>query len=142
MAARGTGSIVLMASVAGMSSSPLHAYGPAKAGVIAMAACLAAEWGPRQIRVNAVSPGFTETPALKRGIEHGVLSKELLSRSSALGRLVDADEVAAAALFLLSDLSSGITGINLPVDAGFLVATPWEAYGGLREVSGKDGRGA
>jgi NAD(P)-dependent dehydrogenase (short-subunit alcohol dehydrogenase family) len=57
MTARRRGSIVNIASVAGMRSMPLHAYAPAKAAVIAITECLAAEWGPAQVRVNAVSPG-------------------------------------------------------------------------------------
>jgi enoyl-[acyl-carrier-protein] reductase (NADH) len=63
------------------------------------------------------------------------LNREHLESASALGRLVRADEVAAAIRWLLSDEASGITGANLPVDAGFLVGVPWQAYGGLRAVA-------
>jgi NAD(P)-dependent dehydrogenase (short-subunit alcohol dehydrogenase family) len=56
MAERGRGAIVNIASVAGMVSGPLHSYGPAKAAVIHLTKTLAAEWGPRGVRVNAVSP--------------------------------------------------------------------------------------
>lgn len=132
MATRNAGAIVNIASVAGMRSGPLHAYGPAKAAVISLTECLAAEWGPRGVRVNAVSPGFTKTPALEKGVEKKVMNVEHMERSSALGRLIQADEIAAAVGFLASDLASGITGVNLPVDAGYLVATPWMSYGGLR----------
>lgn len=132
MSDRGQGSIVLVASIAGIQSGPLHSYGPAKAGVISLAASLAAEWGHCGVRVNAVSPGFTSTPALKRGIAREVMSDKAMRRSSALGRLLEPEEVAGAALFLSSRLASGITGINLPVDAGYLAATGWGAYGGLR----------
>ena len=59
MLARRRGSIVNIASIAGMRSMPLHAYAPAKAAVIAITECLAAEWGPAGVRVNAVSPGYT-----------------------------------------------------------------------------------
>jgi len=52
--------------------------------------------------------------------------------SKALGRLVRPEEIAAAVAFLASDQASAITGVNLPVDAGFLVATPWMGFGGLR----------
>lgn len=132
MAAQGRGAIVNIASVAGMTSGPLHGYGPAKAGVISLTQSLAGEWGPRAVRVNCISPGFTQTPALDKGFATATLSHDALVRSSALGRLVTADEIAKAALFLASDAASAITGVNLPVDAGFVVATPWAAYGGLR----------
>jgi NAD(P)-dependent dehydrogenase (short-subunit alcohol dehydrogenase family) len=132
MAARGRGAIVNVASVAGMVSGPLHAYGPAKAAVINLTQCLAAEWGPRGVRVNAVSPGFTKTPALDRGIQNNTMTVEAMQRASAMGRLVEAKEIAAATCFLASDLASAITGVNLPVDAGYLAAAPWGAYGGLR----------
>lgn len=132
MAGQGGGAIVNIASVAGMRSGPLHAYGPAKAAVISLTECLAAEWGPRGVRVNAVSPGFTLTPALEKGMEKQVMHEQHMIGSSALGRLVRAEEIASAVGFLASDLASGITGVNLAVDAGYLVATPWASYGGLR----------
>jgi NAD(P)-dependent dehydrogenase (short-subunit alcohol dehydrogenase family) len=133
MATRNAGAIVNIASVAGMRSGPLHAYGPAKAAVISLTESLAAEWGPRGVRVNAVSPGFTKTPALEKGVEKKVMNVQHMEQSTALGRLIGADEIAAAVGFLASDLASGITGVNLPVDAGYLVATPWMSYGGLRQ---------
>jgi NAD(P)-dependent dehydrogenase (short-subunit alcohol dehydrogenase family) len=132
MAERGAGAIVNIASVAGMRSGPLHSYGPAKAGVISLTECLAGEWGPRGVRVNCISPGFTQTPALDRGFETRSLDARALEQSSALGRLVDADEIARAVVFLASDWASAITGVNLAVDAGYLVAGSWASYGGLR----------
>jgi NAD(P)-dependent dehydrogenase (short-subunit alcohol dehydrogenase family) len=135
MCGRRGGAIVNVASVVGMLSAPVHGYAPAKAGVISLTATLAAEWGRFGVRVNCISPGFTDTPALAKALELGVLNRERLESTSALGRLVQAGEVAAAIRWLLSDEASGITGANLPVDAGFLVGVPWQAYGGLRAVS-------
>lgn len=135
MAARRRGSIINIASVAGMRSGPLHSYGPAKAGVLSLTECLAAEWGPAQLRVNAVSPGFTRTPALNKGIDQGVLNTTAMITGSALGRLVEPGEIAAVVGFLASDLASAVTGVNIAVDAGYLVATPWHSYGGLRPLS-------
>ena len=94
---------------------------------------LAAEWGRKGVRVNTVSPGFTQTPALERGVAVGNLDATHMIASKALGRLVRPEEIAAAVAFLASDQASAITGVNLPVDAGFLVATPWMGFGGLRE---------
>jgi NAD(P)-dependent dehydrogenase (short-subunit alcohol dehydrogenase family) len=132
MAARGGGAIVNIASIAGMRSMPLHAYAPAKAAVISMTQCLAAEWGPSRVRVNTVSPGYTRTPALQQAIERGERDPSALEDNAALGRLIEPREVALAVAFLLSDDAGAITGVNLPVDAGWLVAPSWHTYGGLR----------
>jgi NAD(P)-dependent dehydrogenase (short-subunit alcohol dehydrogenase family) len=133
MVARGRGSIVNIASVAGMMSTPLHAYTPAKAAVIAMTQTLAAEWGRAQVRVNAVSPGVTRTPALDAALQRGDRSIATLEKVAPLGRLVEASEIAGAVAFLLSREAGAITGVNLPVDCGWLVSDGWHFYGGLRE---------
>jgi NAD(P)-dependent dehydrogenase (short-subunit alcohol dehydrogenase family) len=134
MAKRRHGAIVNVASVAGMTSGPIHAYTAAKAGVIQLTQTLAAEWGRAGVRVNAVSPGFTRTIALEAGIASGALDKDRLARNTAMNRLVEPTEVAHAIAWLLSTASSGVTGINLPVDAGFLAGSTWDAYGGLRQA--------
>src|SRR5215475_13621587 len=131
MAKRRNGAIVNVASVAGLTSGPIHAYTAAKAGVIQLTQTLAAEWGRAGVRVNAVSPGFTRTAMLEAGIASAALNPERLARPSAMNRLVEPMEVAQAIAFLLSPQASGITGINLPVDAGFLAGMAWDAYGGL-----------
>jgi NAD(P)-dependent dehydrogenase (short-subunit alcohol dehydrogenase family) len=134
MAKRRHGAIVNVASVAGMTSGPIHAYTAAKAGVIQLTQTLAAEWGRAGVRVNAVSPGFTRTVALEAGIASGALDQERLARNTAMNRLVEPIEVAHAIAWLLSPASSGVTGINLPVDAGFIAGATWDAYGGLRQA--------
>jgi NAD(P)-dependent dehydrogenase (short-subunit alcohol dehydrogenase family) len=132
MASRGRGSIVLMGSVSGIRSVPLHAYGPAKAAVIAMTANLAVEWGMSGVRVNCVSPGFALTPMLQGMIERGERDPELLRADSALGRLLTGDDVARVVAFLSSDEAAAVTGINLPVEAGWLAANSWRTWGGRR----------
>jgi NAD(P)-dependent dehydrogenase (short-subunit alcohol dehydrogenase family) len=136
MAERKRGAIVNVASVAGMTSGPIHAYTAAKAGVIQLTQTLAAEWGRAGVRVNAVSPGFTRTVALEAGIASGALNEEMLSRPTAMNRLVEPIEVAQAIAWLLSPDSSAVTGVNLPVDAGFVAGSTWAAYGGMPEASG------
>jgi NAD(P)-dependent dehydrogenase (short-subunit alcohol dehydrogenase family) len=131
MAQRRHGAIVNVASVAGMTSGPIHAYTAAKAGVIQVTQTLAAEWGRTGVRVNAVSPGFTRTAALEAGIASGAMNKDLMERYVALNRMVEPVEVAQAIAWLLSPLASAVTGINLPVDAGYIAGTTWASYGGL-----------
>ena len=132
MAARGSGAIITIASITGMRATPLHSYAPAKAAVINLTAGLAAEWGRSGVRVNTISPGYTLTPLLQTAIQRGQRDPELLNQNSALGRMVLPEEIAKAAAFLASDEASAITGINLPVDAGWLTAGPWHTYGGVR----------
>src|SRR3979490_3425329 len=136
MAQRRHGAIVNVASVAGMTAGPIHAYTAAKAGVIQITQTLAAEWGRTGVRVNAVSPGFTRTVALEAGIASGALNKRLLESPTAMNRLVEPIEGAQAIVWLLSPMSSGVTGINLPVDAGYIAGTTWAAYGGPRGAPG------
>lgn len=133
MATRRRGAIVNIASISGMASMPLHAYSPTKAATISITECLAAEWGPAGVRINAVSPGYTLTPAVQAAIDKGQRDPAVLARSAALQRLIDPAEIASAVAFLLSPASSAITGINLPVDAGLLCGITWTQYGGLRQ---------
>ncbi len=136
MMKRRHGNIVNIASIVGSRSAPLHAYAPAKAAVISITECLAAEWGPAGIRVNAVSPGHTRTPALQAAIDKGERDIALLERNNALGRMVEPEDVARAVAFLVSADAAAITGVNLPVDCGWLVTGSWHSYGGLRAAVG------
>jgi NAD(P)-dependent dehydrogenase (short-subunit alcohol dehydrogenase family) len=131
MVQRKHGAIVNLASIAGMRSNPLHSYAPAKAAVISMTAGLAAEWGRTGVRVNAVSPGYTRTEALQAAIDRGDRDPKDLMSQAAMGRLVEPHEVAVAVAFLLSPEATAITGINLPVDAGWLAGSTWQTYGGV-----------
>jgi NAD(P)-dependent dehydrogenase (short-subunit alcohol dehydrogenase family) len=133
MLSRQAGSIVNISSVAGSRSMPLHSYSPAKAAVINMTQCLAAEWGRSWVRVNAVAPGYTLTPALQAAIDKGERQVDGALINSPLHQLVKPSQIADAVAFLLSDRATAITGINLPVDCGWLAGTTWDMYGGLRQ---------
>lgn len=132
MAGRNGGAIVNIASVAGMRSMPLYSYSPAKAGVISLTEGLAAEWGRSGVRVNAVSPGYTLTAALQSQIDAGLRDPVKLRANSALGELIAPRDIAGAVAFLLSGEAAMVTGINLPVDAGWLAAGSWTTFGGVR----------
>lgn len=126
------GSMVTISSITAERSVPLHVYAPQKAAITNLTMGLAAEWGPKNIRVNAIEPGYTRTPALQEQIDKGHRDETLLAKNSTLGRMVEPHEIADAVMFLCSDQASAITGIALPVDAGFLCAGSWGPYGGLR----------
>jgi 3-oxoacyl-[acyl-carrier protein] reductase len=115
------GAIVNFASISGLTSAPYHAaYGAAKAGVISLTQSMALEWGQHGIRVNAVAPGTVST-------EHTRSMKTLDWAGSTpppLTRYAQMDEVASAALFLVSDLASAITGQTLTADAGVTARHP------------------
>ena len=109
------GSIVALSSTSGIGAAPFHvAYGAAKGAVVALVRTLAVEWGPLGIRVNAIAPGSIHTP--RSGSDEGDAARD--RRGAPLARRGDPSEIAAAALFLVSDLSSYVTGQCLPVDGG------------------------
>lgn len=132
MLPRHAGEMVTISSVTAERSVPLHSYAPTKAAVTNMTQCLAAEWGGAGLRVNTVEPGYTRTPALQAQIDAGNRDPSLLEANSTLGRMVEPDEIGRAIAFLVSDEASAITGIALPVDAGFFCAGSWHPYGGVR----------
>jgi NAD(P)-dependent dehydrogenase (short-subunit alcohol dehydrogenase family) len=99
-----------------------------------MTAGLAAEWGRTGVRVNAVSPGYTRTEALQAAIDRGDRDPSDLMSQAAMGRLVEPHEVAVGVAFLLSPQATAITGINLPVDAGWLAGSTWQTYGGVPDL--------
>ena len=110
------GSIVSISSISGMNTAPFHiAYGTAKAAIVAITRTMAVELAMDDIRVNAVAPGVTETPASRTYVDE---DQERDRRAIAMGRRGRPGEVAGAILFLLSDLSSYITGQTLLVDGG------------------------
>ena len=123
MLERQSGSIIITASQLGLVGYPgLAAYAAAKAAVINLARSLAAETGPRNVRVNALCPGPTLTPGLETWKDQtgDPTVFDQLAGSTLLGRLASSDEVAAGALFLASDDSTYVTGSALVVDGGYI----------------------
>ena len=111
------GSIVNLASVAAFRSSPDGAhYVASKAGVIGLTRAAALDLAPHRIRVNAIAPGLTDTAQPRYG-----MNEEELAAAGAgipLGRIADADDIAALAVFLLSGESAHVTGQTLHVNGG------------------------
>ncbi|MEJ7798992.1 MAG: SDR family oxidoreductase [Ilumatobacter sp.] len=96
-------------------------YAVAKAGVGALTRTLAVEWAGDGIRVNAVSPGYVDTPMIRDAHAAGILDANEKARAHALGRLADAAEIAEVVEFLLSDRSTFMTGEVVRVDGGFSI---------------------
>lgn len=111
-------SIINVASVAGSFDVQTGApYGMSKAAIIQLTRNLANEWASGEIRVNAVSPWFTETP-LTAGLLSDTQKLEGILSKTPLGRIAQPEEIAAAVAFLAMDKSSYITGQNISVDGG------------------------
>ncbi len=122
MVRAGRGAIVTIASIYGMTGGPGNTpYNVTKGGVLQLTRSMAADYGVAGVRVNALSPGFIETPMTtmlqsESPVRSSFINMHLLKRP---GR---PEEVAKAAIFLLSDDASFITGANIPVDGGFSAA--------------------
>lgn len=116
------GSIVCLSSVSAQRGGGIFGgphYSAAKAGVLGLTKAMAREFGPDQIRINALTPGLIQTD-----ITGGLLQDErrhAILDGIPLGRLGSASDVANAALFLASDLSGYLTGITLDVNGGMLI---------------------
>lgn len=118
----GGGAIVNCASILGLVGMPATAaYTTSKHGMIGLTKATAIELAPKGIRVNAICPGFIETPMLERA---GVIASDEAKRAAEalhpMNRLGRAEEVASAAVWLCSAGASFITGVALPVDGGFV----------------------
>lgn len=113
--------IINLASVAGLvdvqSGAP---YGMSKAAIIQLTRNLASEWSKFNIRVNAVSPWYTDTPLAAPVLNNPEKLDRILSRTP-LSRVAQPEEVAGAVAFLAMDKAAYITGQNIAVDGGFLI---------------------
>jgi 2-deoxy-D-gluconate 3-dehydrogenase len=117
--AAGSGSVLNVASVAGLTATPgVSYYGSAKAAMIQLTKTTAREWGPSGVRVNALAPGWIDTPMSMAPRQLIPGFEEEITRATPLGRFGRPEEVAAAALFLCSDAGSYVTGSVLVVDGG------------------------
>jgi NAD(P)-dependent dehydrogenase (short-subunit alcohol dehydrogenase family) len=125
MGARGTGAIVNVVGMGGKVASPTHlAGGAANAALMLASAGLAAAWGPKGVRVNAVNPAMTMTERMAEGLAadarlRGTTTEEVLQQAQAkmpLGRPASPEEIAAAVVFLASPRASYISGAVLSMD--------------------------
>jgi NAD(P)-dependent dehydrogenase (short-subunit alcohol dehydrogenase family) len=130
MLERGRGAVCTIGSIMSTAPSPQPAYSPSKTAVTRLTQILAVELGRRGIRVNCVGPTYVLTPAIQARIDAGKRDLDVLRNSSALKILVNPEDVADVIAFLCSDQARAITGVHLPVDAGWAAATPYQAFAG------------
>jgi NAD(P)-dependent dehydrogenase (short-subunit alcohol dehydrogenase family) len=125
MAAQGSGSILNMASAAGLIGWPgASGYVAAKHGVVGLTKAAALEYAAAGVRVNSICPSYTLTPMVEKDLFEDTLGndQELIAAARAnhpIGRFAEPPEIAAAAVWLLSDKASFVTGVAMPVDGGY-----------------------
>ena len=121
MLAQGSGSIVNVGSMSGLivnRPQPQSYYNASKAAVHQLTKSLAAEWAPRNVRVNAVAPTYINTPINAFADRAGEMYRRWID-STPIGRLGEAEEIASIILFLASDASSLMTGSIVVADGGY-----------------------
>lgn len=119
MAHHGGGSIVNTASVAGLIGAPkMAAYSASKHAVIGLTKSAAVEYGRKKIRVNAVCPAVINTEMFVRAVQADPKIGPAITQAHPVGRIGEADEVAAAVVWLSSDAASFVTGLAHTVDGG------------------------
>jgi NAD(P)-dependent dehydrogenase (short-subunit alcohol dehydrogenase family) len=130
MVASKRGTIVTMGSINSRLPLPLPAYNPGKAAIERLTQLLAVELGRHGIRVNSVAPTYVMTPPLRAKVEAGQRDLGKIMGVHALDRLPEPADIADAIAFLCSGEAKAITGILLPVDAGWLAAVSYRTYAG------------
>jgi NAD(P)-dependent dehydrogenase (short-subunit alcohol dehydrogenase family) len=124
MLAQGYGKIINTASMSGsIVNWPQHqaAYNISKAGVIHLTRSLAAEWAPRGVRVNCISPGYTQTALVDKLLETPIgqrMAPQWMSRTP-MGRFAQVTDLQGAAVFLASEASDFMTGSDVVIDGGY-----------------------
>jgi NAD(P)-dependent dehydrogenase (short-subunit alcohol dehydrogenase family) len=125
------GAVVATASVLGFNSGPVLAYGAAKSATINLTKALAVQWASKNVRVNAVAPGWTETPFLRPKERAGGRDLTPILSASPQHRLLQPEEIAEVVWFLLSPASTAVTGSVIVCDGGTLAGAGWAPYGGF-----------
>ncbi len=122
MAERGAGSVILMSSIAGLrGNGAIGLYGLSKAALAQLARNLAVEWGPKGVRVNAISPGLIRTPLAESLLANDDFMQRRLA-ATPLRRVGEPHEIAGAVVFLASRAGGFVNGHNLVVNGGTTIS--------------------
>ena len=129
MIAQGSGSVVNVASVAGLQGvAERSAYNASKHGLIGLTRTLAVEWGGRGVRVNAVCPGWVKTEMDHKDQAGGSYSDADITEHVPMGRFARPQDIAQAIAWLCDGESSGfVNGVALPVDGGWTSDGSWQS---------------
>lgn len=126
LAAHQPGVVLNMASVLGFAFVPEHfntiAYAASKGAIIAMSQHAAATYARHGVRINVLAPALVETPMAARATRDPAILELMRRKQPLTGRPLTDEDCARAALYLCSDASAGVTGVVLPVDAGWCVS--------------------
>jgi NAD(P)-dependent dehydrogenase (short-subunit alcohol dehydrogenase family) len=118
MVSRGGGSVIIISSIGGLrGSAQLGTYALSKAADMQLARNIAVEWGPKNIRANAIAPGLVRTDFARALWENPILYRKR-TRDTPLQRIGEPDEIAGAAIFLASAAGSFTTGQTIVIDGG------------------------
>lgn len=117
---QGSGKIINVASIEGISPGILPAYSISKAGVIMATKVMAHEWAKYNIRVNAVAPGLTKTKFSEALYTNPHILQKVQSKTP-MGRMGEPEEIVGAIIYLASDASSFVTGQVIAIDGGFIL---------------------
>ncbi|HEY2807458.1 MAG TPA: SDR family oxidoreductase [Steroidobacteraceae bacterium] len=129
MLAHRSGAIVNVASIAGLAGiSQRSAYNASKHGLVGLTRTLAAEWGGRGVRVNAVCPGWIKTEMDAADQKRGAYADADITDRVPMARFASARDVAAAIVYLADpQLSAFVNGVCLPVDGGWTADAGWDS---------------
>lgn len=130
MIPRKAGAIVTIGSINSRLPLPIPAYNMGKAAIERLTQLLACELGRHGIRVNSVGPTYVMTPPLRAKVASGERDMNKIMAVHALPQLPEPSDIANAIAFLCSDQAKAVTGILLPVDAGWLAAVSYRTYAG------------
>jgi NAD(P)-dependent dehydrogenase (short-subunit alcohol dehydrogenase family) len=129
MVRRKTGNVINISSITALCPVPLAVYAPIKSAIVTFTQVLARDWAPQGVRVNAIAPGYVMTPLLQGMFDSGLRNPDTILSCVPMKKWIMPSDIADAAVFLCSDKARCVTGVTLPVDAGFAAEGGWKAYG-------------
>jgi NAD(P)-dependent dehydrogenase (short-subunit alcohol dehydrogenase family) len=130
MSGAGKGAIVTVGSINSFAALPLPAYCPSKTAILRLTEILAVELGRHHVRVNGIAPTYVLTPALEAKIAAGDRDPDIIRNAGAVEMFVTPAHIASVVAFLCSEEAAAVSGVMMPVDAGWGAVTPYRSFAG------------